>query len=105
MNCFRYLDFRSFEQVDNLTIPQYITMMEALRLREVDLDYRIHQQAYLNFAATAQKKAGKGKTKPKYPTFRKFFNYGEAISRAKGKEERDGRMKRLGQFIRRKNNE
>lgn len=104
VNCFRYLGFRSFEEVDNLTIPQYLTMIEALRLREVDLDYRIHQQAFLNFAATAQKKSGKG-TKPKYGRFRQFFNYEAAIKKAQGKEEQDGRMKRLGQFIRRKNNE
>ena len=33
VNCFRYLGFTSFEQVDQLTISQYEIMMEALELK------------------------------------------------------------------------
>lgn len=40
--------------------------MEAVRLKQVDLDYRNHLQAFLNFAVKAEKKAGKNKTKPVY---------------------------------------
>ena len=59
ISCFRYLGFTSFEQVDRLTIAQYEIMMEALRYRIVDDEYRAHRQAFLNFAAQAQKKSGK----------------------------------------------
>ena len=61
ISCFRYLGFTSFEQVDRLTIAQYEIMMEALRYRIVDDEYRAHRQAFLNFAAQAQKKSVKEK--------------------------------------------
>lgn len=44
------------------------------------MDYRNHLQAWLNFAAKAEQKAGKGKTRPVYTTFQKFFNYRDAVS-------------------------
>lgn len=59
ISCFRYLGFTSFEQVDRLTIAQYEIMMEALRYRIVDDEYRAHRQAFLNFAAQAQKNLGR----------------------------------------------
>ena len=87
INCFRYLDFKSFEQVDKLTLPEYDCLMEAQRLKEVDRDYRNHLQAFLNFAAQAKKKAGKYKEKPVYSTFKKFFNYEEAIRIARDNDQ------------------
>mgnify|MGYP007064538398 CR=1 FL=1 len=39
-------------------------MMEALELRMLDESLHEHRQAFLNFAVKAEKKAGKGKTKP-----------------------------------------
>lgn len=50
VNCFRYLGFTSFEQVDQLTIAQYEIMMEALELKMLDQDLHEHRQAFLNFA-------------------------------------------------------
>ena len=47
LNCFRYLDFKSFEEVDRLTIPEYELLMEAVQLKWVDADYRNHLQAFL----------------------------------------------------------
>ena len=80
LNCFRYLDFKSFDQVDQLTIPQYTLMMKAAMLKQVDLDYRNHLQAWLTFAAKAERKAGRGKTRPVYTTFQKFFNYKDSVA-------------------------
>lgn len=57
--------------------------MKAAELRNVDMDYRAHQIAYLTFVAKGQKKAGK-KTKPVYPTFEKFYNYEKEINRVMG---------------------
>ena len=64
INCFRYLGFTSFSQVDQLTIAQYEVMMEALELRFLDQSLHEHSQAFLNFAVQAEKKTGKGKSRP-----------------------------------------
>ena len=55
ISCFRYLGFTSFEQVDRLTIAQYEIMMEALRYRIVDDEYRAHRQAFLNLRPKRKK--------------------------------------------------
>lgn len=57
-NCFRYLGFTSFSEVDRLTLPEYQLMMKAVQLREADKDYRSHAQAFLNFAAQGRKRNG-----------------------------------------------
>ena len=85
MNCFRYLDFKSFEEVDRLTIPEYNLLMEAARLKQIDLDYRNHLQAWLNFVVQAKKKAGKYKQKPVYKKFNQFYNYKEALEKKETK--------------------
>ena len=90
ISCFRYLGFTSFEQVDRLTIAQYEIMMEALRYRIVDDEYRAHRQAFLNFAAQAQKKSGK-KTVPVYKRFRNFFDYEKELKNVKEKKQQEER--------------
>ena len=84
LNCFRYLGMKSFKEVNQLTVPEYNLLMKAATLKEVDKDYRNHLQAFLNVKAQAKKKAGKNKTKPVYNTFRKFYNYENAIKRVLG---------------------
>lgn len=79
LNCFRYLGFKSFDELDRLTIPEYNLLMEAVQLREVDKDYRNHLQAFLNFAVKAERKAGRYKTKPVYQYFKKFYDRDKAI--------------------------
>lgn len=66
--------------MDQLTIPQYTLMMKAAMLKQVDLDYRNHLQAWLTFAAKAERKAGRGKIRPVYTTFQKFFNYKDSVA-------------------------
>lgn len=75
MNCFRHFGFKSLEEFNRLTLPEYELLMKAARLREVDRDYRNHLQAYLNFAVKAMKKAGKNKQKPVYSSFKRFYDY------------------------------
>ena len=69
------MDFKSFEEVDRLTLPEYELLMEAAQLKQVDNDYRNHLQAFLNYAVKAEKKAGKGKSKPVYRKFKQFYDY------------------------------
>lgn len=93
VNCFRYLGFTSFDQVDQLTIVQYEIMMEALELRMLDQNFYDHRQAFLNFAVQAEKKVGKGKTKPVYRRFQQFFDYDEELEKLK-----DRRKKKKNRF-------
>ena len=99
MNCFRYLDYKSFEEVDRLTIPEYELLMEAVRLKQVDLDYRNHLQAFLNYSVKAQKKTGKNKSRPVYTKFKKFFDYDKAIANAKKKEKEQSRFAGIGKLL------
>lgn len=74
-------------------------LMQGVRLKQVDCDYRVHQQAFLNFAVKAEKKAGKNKTKPVYSTFEKFFDYDKAIRQAKGESKKESKFAGLSRFL------
>lgn len=97
LTCFRYLDFKSLEQVNNITPYEYRLLMKSKELQIVDKHYEIHLQAYLNMTAQAQKKVGK-KQKMVYTKFSKFFDYQKELDRVMGikkKSKFDG----LAQFI------
>lgn len=99
LNCFRYLDFKSFAEVDCLTIPQYTLLMEAVRLKQIDRDYRNHLQAYLNFVVKAEKKSGKGKSKPVYTKFKQFYDYEKELEKVTHKENKKSRFAGIGKFL------
>lgn len=74
--------------------------MQAVRLKQVDQDYRNHLQAYLGFVVKAEKKSGKYKTKPVYDKFEKFYNYEEAVKKAKQDESKEqSRFSGVGKFF------
>lgn len=101
INCFRYLGFTTFDQVDRLTIAQYEVMMEALELRMLDQDLHEHRQAFLNLAVQAQKKAGNGKTRPVYRKFRQFFDYDAELKKIKNrKKKKKSRFSGIGKLLR-----
>lgn len=101
LNCFRFLDYKNFAEVDRLTIPEYMLLMESVQLRQVDMDYRNHLQAYLNFAVKAEKKTGKNKSKPVYAKFKNFFNYDKAVKKVKVKKsESESRFPGIGKVMR-----
>lgn len=56
-------------------MAEYELMIEALNLRMLDESLHEHRQAFLNFAVKAEKKAGRGKTKPVYRRFQQFFDF------------------------------
>lgn len=99
MNCFRFLDFKSFAEIDRLTIPEYLLLMEAVRLKQVDMDYRNHLQAFLNFAVKAEKKSGKNKSKPVFSKFKKFYDYDEEIRKVTNKGSEKSRFSGIGKFL------
>ena len=94
------MDFKGFAEVDRLTFPEYRLLMESVRLKQVDRDYRNHLQAYLNFAVKAEKKSGKHKTKPVYNTFKKFYDYEREMEKAKNAGKTKGRFSGIGKFLR-----
>lgn len=93
------MDFKSFEEVDRLTIPEFNLLMEAVRLKQIDNDYRNHLQAFLNFAVKAEKKAGKNKTKPVYSKFKQFYDYDKEVSKVKEKDKSKARFSNLSKFM------
>ena len=100
ISCFQHFGFTSFEQVDQLTIAQYEIMMEALELRLLDQDLHEHRQAFLNFAVQAQKKAGKGKTRPAYRRFNQFFDYNAELTKIKNrKSKKKSRFSGIGKLL------
>jgi hypothetical protein len=85
--------------VDRLTFPEYELLMEAVKLKQIDSDYRNHLQAFLNFAVKAEKRAGKGKSKPVYRTFKRFYDYEKELKKVKKKDENKSRFAGIGNFL------
>lgn len=79
-----------------MTPHQYRLMTKALRLRQVDEDFKSHWLAYTTFMAQATKKQGK-KEVPVYKTFRSFFNYEEELKKAE--KELNGPNERFKELI------
>ena len=85
--------------MDRLTIPEYNLLMEALQLKQVDMNYRNHLQAYLNFAVKAEKKVGKNKSRPVYSKFSKFFDYEKEVEKVTKKGNRKSRFSGIGRLL------
>lgn len=64
------------------------------------MDYRLHKQAFLNFAVKAEKKVGKRKSRPVYTKFRKFYDYEKEIRQAMGEKRLTGRFQGLEKLLR-----
>lgn len=62
------------------------------------MDYREHLQAYLNYAAQAQKKVGKYKSKPVYGSFKKFYDYEAKVKEALD-DGKKGRFNGLSRYM------
>lgn len=73
--------------------------MEAVRLKQIDKDYRNHLQAFLNFAVKAEKKAGKNKSKPVFSKFKQFYDYEKELKKVNGKEGEKVRFSGIGSLL------
>lgn len=82
-----------------MTLPEYELLMEAAQLKQVDNDYRNHLQAFLNFAVKAEKKAGKGKSKPVYKKFKQFYDYEDEVQKITKKDKGSSRFSGIGKFL------
>lgn len=92
------MDFKSFDEVDRLTFPEYELLMEAAKMKQIDMDYRNHLQAWLNFVVQGKKKSGKHKEKPIYKKFKQFYNYEKEIKSSKAKETK-GKFNGIGKLL------
>lgn len=86
-----------------MTFPEYKLLMKAVRLKQVDAEYKLHLQAFLNFAVKAEKKAGKGKSKPVYREFKKFYDYEKRLAEVEkeGNEENEDNslLSKIGKLL------
>ena len=82
-----------------LTVPEYNAMMEALELRLLDKKYYLHLQAFLNFSVRAEKKVGKGKSKPVFSKFSKFFDYEKELMALTSRKKAPGKFSGIGKLI------
>lgn len=92
------MDYKSFAEVDRLTIPEYELLMQAVRLKQVDMDYRNHLQAFLNFAVKAEKKSGK-KSKPVYTKFNRFYDYEKELAKVTNRGGEKSRFAGVGRLL------
>lgn len=79
-------------------MPEYELLMEAVKLKRVDQDYRNHLQAFLNFAVKAEKKISKTESRPVFKEFKKFFDYEKELGKITMKK-RPSRFSGLGKFF------
>ena len=93
------MDFKSFDEVDRLTLPEYELLMKAAKLKQIDMDYRNHLQAFLNFAVRAEKKSGKNKSKPVYGKFKKFYDYEKELEKATNNRKEKSRFAGIGKLL------
>jgi len=69
-----------------MTLYEYDARMYAYRLKQVDDELKMHQQAWLNHQVTAKKEQGK-KQVPVYRSFSDFYNYDRALSKVENKKD------------------
>ena len=80
-------------------MAEYALLMEAVKLREVDRDYRNHLQAFLNYSVKAQKKAGRHKTRPVFSKFKRFYDYEAELEKVKEKGSEKSRFSGIGDLL------
>ena len=70
---------RSFEEVDDLLLDEYLLLMKSYSLQRVDKEYDYHLQAWLSQQVQATEQRGK-KSVPVYKNFKDFFDYEERVN-------------------------
>lgn len=89
MDLMRYCKIYDQDQLDRMTIRQYMKLMKAINLQQVDQQYQIHLSAWVNHQVGATENVGSEK-KPKYKQvfnkFDDFFDYEKQIAIAKGEK-------------------
>src|SRR5699024_9113747 len=79
LNCFRYLGLKSFEEVDDLLLDEYLLLMKAFNLKRVDTEYDYHLQAWLSQQVQSTEQQCKNSV-PVYKKFKDFYHYEERVN-------------------------
>lgn len=97
LNCFRYLGYSSFDEVERLNLKEFRLLMKAVNLKKVDRMFEIHLLAFKNFQVRARRKNGR----PVYRNFDKFYDYKKEVDRVmNGKQaENSDRFADLRRFV------
>ncbi|XOW24276.1 hypothetical protein QK911_06770 [Lactococcus lactis] len=69
----RYLGIVNLRDIERMTISEYELRLKAYRLKRLDEQELIYQQAWANWQVQSTKQQGK-KQVPVYSTFKKFFD-------------------------------
>ena len=69
----RYLGIANLRDIERMTISEYELRLKAYRLKRLDEQEFIYQQAWANWQVQSTKQQGK-KQVPVYSTFKKFFD-------------------------------
>lgn len=69
----RYLGINNLKEIDRLTISEYELRLKVYRLKKLDEQELLHQQAWANWQVQATKTQGK-KEVPVYRNFQDFFD-------------------------------
>ncbi|WP_304733504.1 hypothetical protein [Dubosiella newyorkensis] len=88
VNCFRFFGYNTMKQALDLDMHEYRLLCEAQALKNVDLDYRIHELAYASNKASLRDKKGR----LIYAKFTKLYDYERALDRLKKKQTKKKEM-------------
>lgn len=92
---FRYVDGARMSDFYQLDIPEYLLIMRAMEIKDVDKSRWCHLGAWLGMKANNKKKSGK-EYKLIYTTFEKFFDYEAALKKVRRKQGPESNKKNSG---------
>nr|WP_240338657.1 hypothetical protein [Lactococcus lactis] len=92
----RYLGIANLRDIERMTISEYELRLKAYRLKRLDEQEFIYQQAWANWQVQATKQQGK---KPLYPTFKKFFDKRKLENEILGIESPENKFKKDKKLI------
>lgn len=73
INFFRFFEMTDLLEFERMTVREYSIRMLAFRLKNLDKQEMIHQQAWANWQVQSTRTRGK-KEEPVYKSFDRFFN-------------------------------
>ncbi|WP_206193300.1 MULTISPECIES: hypothetical protein [Virgibacillus] len=87
-----------------LTLGEYALRIRAFRLQQVDKEYKMYKQAWINHQVTLTKEQGK-KQVPIYKRFKDFFDYEKHLKEVTKPKRVSDKMKRLAAIAKQVNTE
>lgn len=98
------MGYQSLSDIEEMTLYEYEIKMQAHNLAQVDKEFDMHLQAWLNHAVTATKEQGKN-TVPVYKNFKEFYDYDKRLKETEGTKEKklNPKLRRLAQMAARVN--